>query len=366
MSNRDVQNRTDFQFQNYAAHVVSAKEIDFLDLLAVLMLEKKRIIITILAFVLMGIVISFLLPQKWTSKAVITQAEQSQWNTLNQMLVTLQVLEVDPQITRQKAFDMFIKKFQSQSLLEAYLTSSPFVTSQLAGTEMDSLDQHRAIVNISNRMKAVNDANKGPFISWSLSFTAPTAGDAQIILEGYINYITTLIQKDVIQNIRNQINLKTNIIQQQLELDRVRLTNIHNTNLQRLNYSLKIANAAGIKNPVYRNGQAINDDPDFSIALGADGLAQKLKIEENLKDVTQLNADFLNREYYLAQLKKISFADVKIDPFRYQLSPSLPVKKDSPDIALIVLLAALLGVFFACGKVLLNEIMPRKITNCID
>ena len=40
------------------------------------------------------------------------------------------------------------------------------------------------------------------------------------------------------------------------------MTNIHNTNLQRLNYSLEVANAAGIKKPVYSNGQAVKDDPD--------------------------------------------------------------------------------------------------------
>ncbi|KDS95791.1 ferric enterobactin (Enterochelin) transport domain protein, partial [Escherichia coli 2-011-08_S4_C1] len=99
------------------------------------------------------------------------------------------------------------------------------------------------------------------------------------------------------ENIRNQITLKTKVVQQQLELDRVRLTNIHNTNLQRLNYSLEVANAAGIKKPVYSNGQAVKDDPDYSVALGADGIAQKLQIEKNLKDVAELNADFQNREY---------------------------------------------------------------------
>ena len=132
------------------------------------------------------------------------------------------------------------------------------------------------------------------------------------------------------ENIRNQITLKTKVVQQQLELDRVRLTNIHNTNLQRLNYSLEVANAAGIKKPVYSNGQAVKDDPDYSVALGADGIAQKLQIEKNLKDVAELNADFQNREYYLTQLQKLSVEDVKLEPFRYQLSPSLPVKKDGP------------------------------------
>ncbi|MDU6453933.1 MAG: LPS O-antigen length regulator, partial [Enterobacter hormaechei] len=159
---------------------------------------------------------------------------------------------------------------------------------------------------------------------------------------------------------RDQLILRTKTVQQQLELDRVRLTNIHNTNLQRLNYSLEVANAAGIKKPVYSNGQAVKDDPDYSVALGADGIAQKLQIEKNLKDVSELNADFQNREYYLAQLQKLSFEDVSLEPFKYQLSPSMPVKKDGPGKALIVLLAGILGGLFACGSVLLREAMRSR------
>nr|MCV5142738.1 LPS O-antigen length regulator [Escherichia coli] len=125
---------------------------------------------------------------------------------------------------------------------------SPYVMSQLEGTEVDPLELHRAVVNIAEKMKAtdntqVKDADKAPYTSWTLSFTAPTAGDAQTVLEGYINYISRIVEQETMENIRNQITLKTKVVQQQLELDRVRLTNIHNTNLQRLNYSLEVANA---------------------------------------------------------------------------------------------------------------------------
>lgn len=245
------------------------------------------------------------------------------------------------------------------------MTSSPYVMSQLKDIEVDPLELHRAVVNISERMKAVNnaqgkDADKAPYLSWTLSFTAPKASDAQTVLEGYIGYIAALVEQETMQNIRNQIALKTNEVEQQLALDRVRLTTIHNTNLQRLNYSLEVANAAGIKKPVYSNGQAVKDDPDYSVALGADGIAEKLKIEKNLKDVTELNADFQNREYYLAQLKKLSVEDVKLEPFRYQLSPSMPVKKDGPGKGMIVILAAILGGLFACGSVLLREAMLSR------
>ncbi|MBO4155621.1 LPS O-antigen length regulator Wzz(fepE) [Enterobacter kobei] len=365
MSAMDFKKNTDLDFPSYATPAISPKEIDLLGLLDVLLAAKKRIVTIVFIFALVGLAIAFLLPQKWTSKAVITPAEQTQWNPLRQMMVALQVLDVKAQVTRSEIFDLFIKKFQSQSLLKEYLTSSPYVMSQLEEVEVDALELHRAVVNIAERMKAVNDAqvkdaDKVPYVSWTLSFTAPKASDAQTVLEGYINYIAAVVEKETVQNIRNQIALRTNEVEQQLKLDRVRLTNIHNTNLQRLNYSLEVANAAGIKKPVYSSGQAVKDDPDYSVALGADGIAQKLQIEKNLKDVTELNADFQNREYYLAQLKNLSFADVKLEPFRYQLSPSLPVKKDGPGKPLIVILAALLGGLFACGSVLLREAMLSR------
>lgn len=365
MSAMDFKKNTDLDFPSYAPPAVSSKEIDLLGLLDILITAKKRIATIIFVFALAGLAIALLLPQKWTSKAVITPAEQTQWNPLRQMMVALQVLDVKVPVTRQEVFDLFIKKFQSQSLLEEYMTSSPYVMAQLKNAQVDPLELHRAVVNIADRMKAVNDvqgkdADKAPFVSWTLSFTAPTAADAQSVLEGYINYISAIVEKETVQNIRNQIALKTKEVEQQLALDRVRLTNVHNTNLQRLNYSLEVANAAGIKKPVYSNGQGIKDDPDYSVALGADGIAEKLRIEKNLKDVTELNADFQNREYYLAQLKKLSFADVKLEPFRYQLSPSMPVKKDGPGKGMIVILAAILGALFACGSVLLREAMLSR------
>lgn len=365
MSAMDFKKNTDLDFPRYASPAIGAKEIDLLGLLDILLAAKKRIVTIAFAFALVGLAIAFLIPQKWTSKAVITPAEQTQWNPLRQMMVALQVLDVDVKVNRPDVFNLFIKKFQSQSLLEEYMKGSPYVMAQLEGTEIDPLDLHRAVVNISENMKAkdnvqVKDAEKTPYASWTLSFTAPTAGDAQTVLNGYIEYISRIVEQETMMNIRNQITLKTRVVKEQLELDRVRLTNIHNTNLQRLNYSLEVANAAGIKKPVYSNGQAVKDDPDYSIALGADGIAQKLQIEKSLKDVAELNADFQNREYYLAQLEKLSVKDVRLEPFMYQLSPSMPVRKDGPGKALIVILAGMLGGLFACGSVLLREAMHSR------
>jgi LPS O-antigen subunit length determinant protein (WzzB/FepE family) len=363
----DIKKSTELHFASYPPPAVAQKEIDLLGLFEILFAARKRIIAVVFAFAVVGLIAAFLMPQKWTSKAVVTPAEQTQWSDVQKMLVALQVLDVDVSVKRSDVFNLFIKKFQSQSLLEEYLKTSPFVMAQLKDAEIDPQDLHRAAVNIAERMTATDNAaaknsDKAPYASWTLSFSAPTAQDAQIVLKGYIDYISAIVEKETMLNVRNALELKTQMEKERLELDRVRLTTIHNTNLQRLNYSLEVANAAGIKKPVYSNGQAVKDDPDYSIALGADGIAQKLRIEKSLKDVAELNADFQNREYHLAQLEKLSVNDVNFEPFKYQLSPSMPVKKDGPGKALIIILAALIGGIVACGSVLIREAMHSRST----
>lgn len=182
-------------------------------------------------------------------------------------------------------------------------------------------------------MKAVDDnASKKKdesalYTSRTLSFTAPTSEEAQTVLSGYIDYISVLVVKESIENVRNKLEIKTQFEKAKLAQDRIKMKNQLDANIQRLNYSLDIANAAGIKKPVYSNGQAVKDDPDFSISLGADGIERKLEIEKAVTDVAELNGELRNRQYLVEQLTKTNVNDVNFTPFKYQLRPSLPVKK---------------------------------------
>lgn len=97
-------------------------------------------------------------------------------------------------------------------------------------------------------------------------------------------------------------------------------------NIQRLNYSLDIANAAGIKSPFTVMVRPLKMTP-ISISLGADGIERKLEIEKAVTDVAELNGELRNRQYLVEQLTKANINDVNFTPFKYQLSPSLPVKK---------------------------------------
>ncbi|EBS4564232.1 LPS O-antigen length regulator [Salmonella enterica subsp. enterica serovar Tanger] len=355
----------------YSLPPANSHEIDLFSLIEVLWQAKRRILATVFAFACVGLLLSFLLPQKWTSQAIVTPAESVQWQGLERTLTALRVLDMEVSVDRGSVFNLFIKKFSSPSLLEEYLRSSPYVMDQLKGAQIDEQDLHRAIVVLSEKMKAV-DSNAGKknetslFTSWTLSFTAPTREEAQKVLAGYIQYISDIVVKETLENIRNQLEIKTRYEQEKLAMDRVRLKNQLDANIQRLHYSLEIANAAGIKRPVYSNGQAVKDDPDFSISLGADGISRKLEIEKGVTDVAEIDGDLRNRQYHVEQLAAMNVSDVKFTPFKYQLSPSLPVKKDGPGKAVIIILAALIGGMMACGGVLLRHAMvSRKMENAL-
>ncbi|EAW1146180.1 LPS O-antigen length regulator [Salmonella enterica subsp. arizonae serovar 38:z4,z23:-] len=371
MSSLNVKQEKNQAFASYSLPPVDSHEIDLFSLMDVLWQAKRRIFATVFAFACVGLLLSFLLPQKWTSQAIVTPAESVQWQGLERTLTTLRVLDMDVSVDRTSVFNLFIKKFSSLSLLEEYLRSSPYVMDQLKGAKIDEQDLHRAIVALSEKMKAV-DSNVGKknetslFTSWTLSFSAPTREEAQKVLAGYIQYISDIVVKETLENIRNQLEIKTRYEQEKLAMDRVRLRNQLDANIQRLHYSLEIANAAGIKRPVYSNGQAVKDDPDFSISLGADGISRKLEIEKGVADMAEINGDLRNRQYHVEQLAAMNVSDVKFTPFKYQLSPSLPVKKDGPGKAIIIILAALIGGMMACGGVLLRHAMvSRKMENAL-
>ncbi|EAW1721337.1 LPS O-antigen length regulator [Salmonella enterica subsp. indica] len=371
MSSLNIKEEKNQSFAGYSLPPANRHEIDLFSLMDVLWQAKRRILATVFAFACVGLLLSFLLPQKWTSQAIVTPAESVQWQGLERTLTALRVLDMDVSVDRASVFNLFIKKFSSLSLLEEYLRSSPYVMDQLKGAQIDEQDLHRAIVALSEKMKAV-DSNVGKknetslFTAWTLSFTAPTREEAQKVLAGYIQYISDIVVKETLENIRNQLEIKTRYEQEKLAMDRVRLKNQLDANIQRLHYSLEIANAAGIKKPVYSNGQAVKDDPDFSISLGADGISRKLEIEKGVTDMAEINGDLRNRQYHVEQLAAMNVSDVKFTPFKYQLSPSLPVKKDGPGKAIIIILAALIGGMMACGGVLLRHAMvSRKMENAL-
>ena len=73
---------SDEHFSNYNMLPNGNEEIDLFDLIRVLWAAKIKIVGVILFFACIGFLVSFVLPQKWTSSAVVTPAESVQWSEL--------------------------------------------------------------------------------------------------------------------------------------------------------------------------------------------------------------------------------------------------------------------------------------------
>ncbi|MEO3989592.1 LPS O-antigen length regulator Wzz(fepE) [Pseudocitrobacter cyperus] len=367
MSSLNLKPNKNSEVTPYPAIAGNSHEIDLINLLDILWRARTRIIAVAFAFAVTGLLVSFLMPQKWTSQAIVTTAEPSQWQELEKTLVALRVLDVDVSVKKSDIFTLFIRKFNSLSLLEEYLRSSPIIMNQLKGADIDPMDLHRAIVGLSDKMKAA-DNNFGKknepalYTSWTLSFTGPNPEETQQVLSGYIDYISAIVVKETLSDMRNKLDIKTHYEKERLALELIKLKNQLSAKINRLHYSLEIATAAGIAKPVYSNGQAVKDDPDFSIALGADGIAKKLQIEKGVTDLADINGDLRNLQYHVEQLSTLNISDVSFEPFKYQLAPSLPIRKDGPGKTLIILLAGIVGGFVGCGMVLLqNALLSRKL-----
>jgi LPS O-antigen subunit length determinant protein (WzzB/FepE family) len=86
---------SDEHFSNYNMLPNGNEEIDLFNLIRVLWAAKIKIVGVILFFACIGFLVSFVLPQKWTSSAVVTPAESVQWSELNKELSKFHVVTDD-------------------------------------------------------------------------------------------------------------------------------------------------------------------------------------------------------------------------------------------------------------------------------
>lgn len=343
----------------------SDREIDLLALIDSLFAAKKWIVSITLACMLLGGLSAFVLPQKWTSQAIVILPDKAQLADLQTTLAQMQALDIEVKGTRADILTRFINDFGSDTAFQRWLLTSPPVLKKLIEDNPDADSMHRAIVAMSAKMvaKSNRDPKKSadqPDDNWTLSFTDSNPEQAQEILTTYIQFVTAGVRTDVLKILQQQVQFKLDLEKSKLALAREALNNEREVKIQRLKYALEIANAAGIKKPVYSEGKNVQDDPDYSIALGSDGLEAKLKVEKSLGDVAALSTDIRNSEYRIAQLTALKIPQLELMPFKYLLSPSLPVKHDGPGRTVIMLLAAMIGFILASGVVLVRQALASR------
>ncbi len=189
---------------------------------------------------------AFMLPQKWTSKAVLAVTESIQVNNLEIVIIQLRVLGVDIKGNRSDIFNLFIKKLSSQSQFQHWLRQSKMLNDSSDPVtiehELNRMAESLTIVNNADPKK-VNE--QLPYVSWTVSFTGSKQEQAQQILNGFLDVISQQVRKEVLETLRSSIDKTIRNNQESLELNRTHLGNARNILIQRYKIFFKHCQCRG-------------------------------------------------------------------------------------------------------------------------
>ncbi|EKY4017554.1 LPS O-antigen chain length determinant protein WzzB [Enterobacter roggenkampii] len=299
------------------------EQIDLLDLMLQLWRGKWMIATFVIVFIALAVGYLFVAKEKWTSSAIIAQPDAAQIapysNALNILYGTAAPSMLD---TQTRAIERF-----NASLL--------------------ALSQ--ALDNQSEPEKlTIEPAVKGQALPLSVTYTSTSAEAAQKQLAQYIQQVDEQTAKelalDLKDNIKEQIKTLNDSLQNQEKVAQEQ----KDLRIKQIAEALKNAEAAKITSPQLQQTQDVTQETLF--LLGSEGLKSMIDNEASRPLV-------FPTAYYQTKRNLLDIQNLNVNPdtihvYRYVMKPDLPVRRDSPKKAMILVLAVLLGGMIGSGVVL--------------
>lgn len=344
----------------------STDEIDLIDLFLVIFKNKTKVFFITVFFIIVAGLISYQLPQKWTSTATVTYMNEQQIQSLELLSAQLKLFDIHLETSKNYLLSLFIQLFDSNDLKEKYIVNTDYFKNVIK----DNIkDKNKLILDIIEKdIRSEHSKNKKDHFKnyefYTLFYTANTNKEAKDLLKGYINYINVILNEKLNTFIKDKINIKKEEFSNQHHWDVAKAKSEMSVILKRLKIASEIANAAGVKKPVYTNvynkGISISDDTDFPIIMGTDAIDKKIDLLKSIPDIKKINLHLTESQLYLGKLRSIKFSDIKITPFEYMQTPIEPAKKDSPKSALIILLSGIMGLMLSVFYVLTQHFLSQR------
>ena len=298
-------------------------EIDLIEIVLQLWRGKWLIILlSLLGFALAGALVIYS-PQKWTSTATITRPDSAQ---IASYTFAVSVLDGTPGFDARDIESRLINRF-----------SSAF--SALA----DTLNNQSRPENLT-----ILPSVKGQPLPLKLSYQSSSAKAAQAQLTKYIEQTNARIAGDLESDLRESLQQKIVALNSLLAAQDKIAQEQKDLRIEQIKEALKFAEAANIVHPQERQGDNVTQDTLF--LLGSEALSAMVE-RESLRPLVYPEGYFQTRQQLLA-VKDIKSDKTSISTFRYVLEPTLPVRRDSPKTALVLILGVLLGGMIGCGVVL--------------
>lgn len=194
----------------------------------------------------------------------------------------------------------------------------------------------------------IEPAVKGQALPLSVTYTSTSAEAAQKQLAQYIQQVDEQTAKelalDLKDNIKEQIKTLNDSLQNQEKVAQEQ----KDLRIKQIAEALKNAEAAKITSPQLQQTQDVTQETLF--LLGSEGLKSMIDNEASRPLV-------FPTAYYQTKRNLLDIQNLNVNPdtihvYRYVMKPDLPVRRDSPKKAMILVLAVLLGGMIGSGVVL--------------
>lgn len=299
------------------------------DLIDILM-QLRRGKLTIVAFALLGMIISVIylsvVKEKWTSETIITFPDAGQIANYHNAMGVLYSHSPSTVPTVTNVEQLFFGRF---------------------GSALSALSEQ-----LNNQEKpekiSISPAFRDQSVPVKVSYTSNTAADAQKKLTAYIQQINKRVVLELDDDLKTSVSSKIADIKESLASQEKIAQEKKNARLEILNQALLVAEQSKIKNTLVQQAERLSEDTLF--VLGSDALSSMIKNEATRP--LPLDESYFNARQRLLAMISLKSVPEATYSFRYVMKPILPLHKDSPKKGLTLVLGTMIGLISGAGVAL--------------
>lgn len=344
-------------------------EIDLFDLFATLWKKKLTIILFTICTIALAAAYAFTAKEAWTSKAQVVPAKAIQLGTyLEAERRYYRYADIekdfDLQDSLNNAFASFIQTLRATDNRLAFFKDSAYYQAITADIT-DEISKQLQLENIAFKDTKIQETEKNKKDSFDISFTAETAHDAHDTLAKLITYSNQITQQKLFDNLFERVEDRIATLEQTVINTENAVAQNRKNQIEQFKQALQAAQSAGISD--YKGQTSSTMIVDFTnnnslFLLGTNYLQAQLDALNNSPLIYAAN--YYQTKEDIQNLKQILSIKPRGETFEFTRAPSLPLTKDKPKKALILLAGAVLGGILGCLFVLLQQALrSRRQTN---
>jgi chain length determinant protein (polysaccharide antigen chain regulator) len=354
-------------------------EIDLKELIVALWQGKFTVIAVTVICTAIAITYALLAKEKWTTEAVVTAPQVSDYSAYQKMVNDFQPLfdvyqddgtiliseKLDDFLLPENLFQIFMQQYQSRANKKAFVSSSSDFQAELKGLQKDikGEDYKDAEAKLYGEWYQNLTANvinsKNDIESYTLQGVQDNAEKSLEFLNEYIKYIEMKAQNIALANLKSAVEGKHSELSQQKALLVDQAKSRLQSERELTKYALQIAKAAGVSQPQ----QNLGNKELFAINIGSSALEAKVKVLDSLTlnqlSIIEPRLQTVDSKLNLLSSLEVS-SGVSFRTFRYIESPEKPLGRTSPKRLLIAVLGVLLGGMLGSFIVLVRFAFREK------